>query len=421
MKSRRWIILALLFCASVINFIDRQSLSILARTIQDELGISDLGYSTVVQMFLFAYMLSFLGAGWVTDRLGIRLSMTLFIAWWSLSNMLTGLAGSLRSLAGARFLLGAGESGLYTVAPKVVGELFSPAQRGLAVGVYTAGATIGATVAPPLIAFLALNYGWRPAFFITGALGLFWIIPWLIFYRPAGKGVAEPVAAPAAIGAGREWRWRDVLFCREALLLLAARTLTDPVWHFVLFWFPKYLTDVQKMSLPELGRIAWIVYLAADVGCLAGGFLSGRLVQRGLRPVEARKWTMTAAAVLIPCSALVPLFEAKFAIMTLVSIIALAHMTWIVTLTTLAVDLFPASRLGSIFGVIAAGSGLGGMLFTNLVGRLVTHFSYSPVFVIMGCMHPIALILIWRAVASARWNGNDPAGAGVATVEEKTA
>ena len=395
MKHRRWIVLGLLFLASVINFIDRQSLSILARTIQDALGISDLGYSTVVQLFLFAYMLSFLGVGWVTDRLGIRVSMTLFIAWWSLSNMLTGLASSLRSLGAARFLLGMGESGLYTVAPKVVGEQFAPAQRGLAVGVYTAGATIGATVAPPLLAWLAVNYGWRGAFFATGALGLLWIIPWLIFYRPAAN------VAPAA-PVKSDWRWRDVFFCREALLLLAARTLTDPVWHFVLFWFPKYLTDVHKMSLPELGRIAWLVYLAADIGCVAGGFLSGRFIHRGLRPADARKWTMTIAAALIPCSALVPFCDGRFAIMALVSLVALAHMTWIVTLTTLAVDLFPARRLGAIFGVISAGSGLGGMLFTNLVGRLVTHFSYSPVFIIMGCLHPIALVLIWRAAASAR-------------------
>lgn len=403
MNHRRWIVLALLFCGSVINFIDRQSLSILARTIQDALQITDLGYATVVQMFLFAYMLSFLAAGWVTDRLGIRLSMTLFIAWWSVANMLTGLATSLRSLAGARFLLGMGESGLYTVAPKVVGEQFPPTQRAAAVGIYTAGATIGATIAPPLLAWLAVDYGWRGAFFATGALGLVWIVPWLIFYRPAPatsgatapaeSGAILPTPSPAKFG------WRDVFLCREALLLLGARVLTDPVWHFVLFWFPKYLTDVHKMPLPELGRIVWLVYLAADVGCIAGGLLSGYLVKRGLRAPDARKWTMAIAAALIPCSAFVPLCEGKAAIMVLVSILALAHMTWIVTLTTLAVDLFPAERLGSIFGVVAAGSGLGGMLFTNLVGRLVTYVSYSPVFIIMGCLHPIALVLIWRAAA----------------------
>jgi ACS family hexuronate transporter-like MFS transporter len=220
-------------------------------------------------------------------------------------------------------------------------------------------------------------------------------------YRPAAQPAAEPARA-AALPDKEKWGWRDVFLCPEALLLLAARTLTDPVWHFVLFWFPKYLTDVHRMPLPELGRVAWIVYLAADIGCVAGGLLSGRLIQRGLRPVEARKWTMTLAAMLIPCSALVPFVDSRAAMFALVSIIALAHMTWIVTLTTLAVDLFPARRLGSLFGVIAAGSGLGGMLFTNLVGRLVTHVSYSPVFMIMGCLHPLALLLIWRVVARAR-------------------
>jgi ACS family hexuronate transporter-like MFS transporter len=399
MKHYKWIILALLFLASVINFIDRQSLSILARTIQDDLKISDMGYSTIVQTFLFAYMLSFLAAGWITDRLGIKLSMTLFIAWWSAANLLTSAVNSLRGLTATHFLLGSGESGLYTVAPKVVGELFRPEQRGFAVGAYTAGATIGATIAPPLIAFLAVSYGWRGAFFVTGLLGFIWIIPWLLLYKP-GKGVVavkQEFAKPEV----DDWKWSDVFTCKEALLLLAARTMTDPVWHFVLFWFPKFLRDAHGFSLQDVGRIAWIVYLAADFGCIFGGLLSGRLVSRGFRPPEARKWTMTAAAALIPLSALVPFLEAKAAILAVVSLVALGHMTWVVTLTTLAVDLFPARRLGRIFGLIAAGSGLGGMLFTNIVGRLVTHFSYSPVFVLMGFMHPIALLLIWKAVSVA--------------------
>jgi ACS family hexuronate transporter-like MFS transporter len=394
-KSYKWLILFLLFCASVINFIDRQSLSVLATTIQSDLNISTLGYSDVVQMFLFAYTISFFVVGWVTDKLGIRLSMTLFIAWWSISNMLTGFANSLRSLSLARFFLGAGESGLYTVSPKVVGEIFPPEQRGLAVGIYTAGATIGATIAPPLIAFLALTYSWRAAFVVTGALGLIWMVPWLLFYRQSAKPAVEtPVVKEKS-----DWRWIDVFFSREALLLLAARTLTDPVFHFVLFWFPKYMIEKHDMTLKSFGKIGWIVYLAADIGAVSGGFFSGILVKRGLRAPDARKWTMTMVACLLPFSAIVPFISAKAAIFTFVSIIALAHMTWVVCLTTLAVDLFPSKRLGAIFGVIAAGSGLGGMLFTNLVGHLVTSFSYKPVFVLMGFLHPLALILIWRAVA----------------------
>src|SRR5262249_32597171 len=159
----------------------------------------------------------------------------------------------------------------------------------------------------------------------TGALGLLWIIPWLLFYRSAPH--AAPATATAPVAARKsDWTWRDVFLCREALLLLGARVLTDPVWHFVLFWFPKYLTDVHKMPLPELGRIAWVVYLAADIGCLVGGLVSGYLVKRGLRAPDARKWTMTFAAALIPCSMFVPLCDGKTAILVLVSIVALAHM-----------------------------------------------------------------------------------------------
>ncbi len=212
MKRFRWIILGLLFVASVINYIDRQSLSILARTIQNELSISDIGYSNVVQIFLFAYMLSFLVSGWITDRLGIRASMALFIGWWSIANILTAFVGSLRGLAAARFLLGAGESGLYVVAPKVVAQLFPASQRGLAVGIYSAGATVGATIAPPLLAWLTLNYGWRSAFVVGGAMGLVWIIPWLLVYRSAETPApAAPLpATPAAIEADTD-RWWDIV------------------------------------------------------------------------------------------------------------------------------------------------------------------------------------------------------------------
>src|SRR5688500_8708919 len=187
MKHIRWAILALLFLASVINYVDRQSLSILARTIQDDLKISDIGYSFVVQVFLFAYMLSFLVAGFITDRLGVRASMTLFIAWWSVVTRLAGFVTPLRGLAATRSLLGMGESGLYVVAPKVVSQMSPASQRGLAVGIYSAGATIGATIAPPLIAWLTLAHGWRAAFIAGGVIGLIWIVPWMLTYRPSDR------------------------------------------------------------------------------------------------------------------------------------------------------------------------------------------------------------------------------------------
>jgi ACS family hexuronate transporter-like MFS transporter len=399
MKHFRWAVLGLLFLASVINYIDRQSLSILARTIQDDLHISDVGYSTIVQMFLFAYMLSFLVAGWITDRLGIRASMTLFIAWWSVANILTGFVGSLRTLAATRFLLGAGESGLYVVAPKVVSQLFPPSQRGLAVGIYSAGATIGATIAPPLIAILTVRYGWRAAFIGGGILGLIWIIPWLLIYRThhAEESRHSVAAIPLSSNEDGSWRWWHVLRIEGILPLVLIRVLTDPVWQFILFWFPKYLTDVHHLSLERMGQIGWVPYLAADIGGVLGGYASGVLVQRGFRPVDARKWVMVFCAIIIPIGALlVPLIGGSGMIVMLIAVVAFAEFTWMVTATALAVDVLPAARFGRAYGIIAAGSGLGGMVFMHIVGHLVTSFSYTPVFVLMACVHPIALFLVWR-------------------------
>lgn len=427
----RWAILGLLFCASVINYIDRQSLSILARTIQDDLRISDEGYSTIVQFFLLAYMLSFLVAGWVTDRIGIRRSMTLFIAWWSVANLLTGLVGSMRQLAATRFLLGAGESGLYVVAPKVVSQIFPASQRGLAVGIYSAGATIGATIAPPLIAWLTLNhsYGWRAAFVVGGTIGLIWIIPWLLTYRAETPAVVAPTipAAPAVQSgplpldyAAPRTTWIQNFLSKEVILLLLIRAITDPVWQFILFWFPKYMADARGMSLAEIGRIGWVPYLAADIGGVLGGLASGLLIKRGFIPVDARKWVMAVCAVMIPAGAgLVAWSQSSSFIVVMMAVIAFAEFTWMVTMTALAVDVLPTDRIGRMFGVIAAGSGLGGMLFMEVIPRLVESYSYTPVFVLMGCLHPIAFVLVWAVAASnRRANGTvDAMSAAAATPE----
>ena len=434
MKSFRWIILGLLFLASVINYIDRQSLSILARTIQDELAISDRGYSNVVQLFLFAYMLSFLVAGWVTDRLGVRWSMTLFIAWWSAANILTGFVSSLRGLSVSRFLLGAGESGLYVVAPKVVAKLFPASQRGLAVGIYSAGATVGATIAPPLLAWLALNYGWRSAFIVGGTLGLIWIVPWLLLYHvretpepstqpvspdaareaapenpaPAPATPAVAAAVPLPLTTPARERWWEAFFSREVLLLLSIRALTDPVWQFILFWLPKYLTDVHGQTLEQVGRIGWVPYLAADIGGVLGGFASGWLILRGFRPVDARKWVMLACGITIPIGALLVTRTVSVStIVVLMAVIAFAEFTWMVTMTALAVDVLPVERMGRMFGVIAAGSGFGGILFMKAVGEIVTIGSYTPVFFIIACLHPIALACVWM-VAKRRTSEEAP-------------
>lgn len=394
--NRRWWILGLLFLSTVLNYVDRQTLSVLARTIQTDLHLSDLDYSTVVQVFLFAYTLAYLVVGRVTDWMGTRWSMALFIGWWSIANMLTGFVRSLRELAGCRFLLGLGEAGNYTAAPKSVGEWFEPKDRGLAVGIYTAGAMVGATIAPPMIAWFGAAYGWRFAFVGTGVLGLAWIVPWLLVYRTG------PLAARQ--GGTRERIpeseiWRAVLSDPRAWLLMGARMLSDPVWYFYLFWFPKYLMDERGRTLAQMGSIAWVVYLAADLGSVLGGSGSGWLIRRGQSPFAARLNMMRFAAFIAPAGCLIAAGLPVPIVLLLAGIVSFVHLTWQVTMGALIVDVFPENRMATVFGFIAAGSGLGGMLSTAAVGWLVTHYSYRPVFLLMAVMHPLAFLLA-RQVAS---------------------
>ena len=402
-RNLRWWITGLLFLSTVINYMDRQNLSILARTIQDDLHITDLQYSDVVQAFLLAYTVAYLIAGRLTDYLGTRVAMACFVTWWAVADTLTSLSTGLLSLGFFRFLLGVGEPGNYTAAPKAVSEWFPPKERGLVVGIYTAGATLGATLAPPLIAFLGSRMHWRAVFLCTGSLGLIWVLPWLWLYRRPEQHPRITDEEKALVLSGKEnddmsmpaeGRWRYILKRRETWLLLFARMVTDPVWYFYLFWFPKYLMDARHLTLTEVGRVAWIVYLAADVGCIGGGYLSGVLIRRGFTPASSRVWVMGIAAVLLPLSPLVNAAPTALAAVGIAAIAAFSHLSWQINLSTLIVDIYPKPVLGTVFGLVAAGSGLGGMISTNLVGRAVTYYSYAPVFIAMGFLHPVAYILL---------------------------
>ena len=400
----RWWIVGLLFLSTVINYVDRQTLSVLARTIQDDLGISDSGYARIVQAFLLAYTISYLVSGRITDWLGTRVSMAAFIVWWSLANIGTAFASSIFTLGLWRLLLGVGEPGNWTVGPKALSEWFPARERGLAYGIFTMGATIGATVAPPLIAWLALSYGWRGAFVVTGVLGLLWVIPWLWLYRPPhehprltdAERVLVPPPAPTSTTGGAEWTlWRTLLTQRDTGLLLGTRVLTDPVWYFYLFWFPKYLTDTRGLSLIEVGRVAWVVYLAADLGALGGGWLSGRLIDRGYAPVAARKLVLRIAATTILVGPLVAWAPSIPLVLLCAAVVACSQLAWQVTIGALIVDRYPPASVATAFGIVAAGSGFGGMVSTGIVGYLVSNYSYVPVFVTMALLHPLALALVW--------------------------
>lgn len=404
----RWWIVSLIFFASVLNYVDRQALSILAPTIQKDLALSNEDYASVLNWFLIAYTVALIVSGKIVDRFGVRWSLALFVGWWSISNILTGFARSATSLGVCRFFLGLGEAGNWTAAPKAVSEWFPAKERGLAIGIYTLGATVGATLAPILIIGLASWHSWQAAFIVTGSAGLVWLIPWLWLYRRPSEHprlsteertliesgqAAELAANPAAVP---DWgKWHRVLLRREVLLLIFARMLTDPVWYFFQFWFAKYLYDSRGLDQKSLS-VTWVVYLAADIGVLSGGWLSGILIKRGTAPSRSRLWIMLGCAVLVPLGAVIPHVDALWLVLAFGMVAVLAHLAWLINLSALVVDLVPRGSLAFAFGVIAAGSSLGGLMMNKAVGSLVTNTSYDPAFGFMLLLHPLAWLLAWQ-------------------------
>jgi MFS transporter, ACS family, hexuronate transporter len=388
----RWALLALLFFSTVLNYLDRQALSILATTIQVDLSITDAAYAHIVQAFLFAYTIAYLLAGRITDWLGSRMALALFVAWWSVANLVTGLARSAFELGAARFALGLGEPGNYTVGSKVVSERFPAAERGLAFGIYTAGAMVGATIAPPLIGGVAMVYGWRSAFVVTGAAGLLWLGAWLWIHPREERAVKVPGVAQEGV------LWGTLLRDRTLWLLVLSRAVADPVWYFYLFWFPKYLNDVRGMKLAAVASIAWVVYLAADLGSVGGGAISSWLVKRGIEPTRSRLMAMAGAALVAPIGMVSAFHPALPVLFAIGAAVAFAHLVYQINISTLVVDLYPGRNIATVFGIIGAGSALGGMLSAEVVGSLVSSGNFDRSFVLMAFLHPIAFGVAWLAV-----------------------
>lgn len=410
-RGLRWWIAGMLFLASVLNYIDRQALSILAPTIQADLGISDAQYGNIVSLFLVAYTIAYLFSGRVVDAMGSRLGLALFVGWWSVANMLTGFARSAASLGGFRFLLGLGEAGGYTASPKVVSEWFPPKDRGIAVGMYSVGGSVGATIAPLLVIMLANYWGWRSAFVVTGGLGLVFVALWLLLYRDPRRhpwltereralileGAASETPEPAQAGPKlREWtRWKTILAEPAVWALMGARLLTDPVWYFVQFWMPKYLHSEHGFEQRQLAWM-WVVFLAADIGFLASGFVSGWMVKRGREARAARLRLMFFCALLVPLAPLITLMPSMPGVFAVAMLVSLAHTAWLASLSTYVVDLVPKPILGTAFGFIAAGSAVGGILMNQGVAWAIGHHSYDYCFYAMVVLHPLAFVLIRR-------------------------
>lgn len=397
----RWWIAGLLFTATAINYIDRQALSVVAPSLTKELHLTPVQYAGILQGFLYAYTIMYLVSGILVDRWGTRAALAVFMVWWSSASILHAWARTAGQLIFVRVLLGIGEPGNFMAGNRVVSEWYPPQERAFVNGLGQSGAAVGAVVAAPLVVWLSGWLGWRSMFAVTGCLGFVWLGAWLLVYRVPGRHpwitagelllVQERDAAkrPPATGA----RWIELWRLPQTWGLFGARFVADPVWWFYLFWLPKYLVEQHGLSMLQMGMLAWLPYLTADIGSIAGGLLSGILVKRGRQVLEARSAVMLPFALLMPLNILLAFHPPVAIAIAIICIVTFSHMAWRTNLGTVTNDLYPTGMVGSISGMVAFATGLSGALFTNLTGHMVQRFSYDIIFIVMGFMHPAAYLV----------------------------
>lgn len=404
-NNLRWWIAGLLAAATALNYLDRQSLPVVITEVQKTIPVTDQEYARLQMLFLFAYGVMYAGGGKVMDLLGTRLGYALMIAWWSAAAFLHGLVGSVLGLGAARFLLGLGEGGGFPGSAKAVSEWFPPRERSFAFGIFNTGSSVGAVIAPPLIAAVVLSLGWRWVFFLTGAAGLVWAAVWLIYYDPPRKhrlitveerDYIEASFGHASVTAEETPRlgWIDLFHYRQVWGLLGAKFLSDSAWYFYIFWLPKYLGDVRHLEIREIGYYAWIPYALAGAGSFTGGWLSSHLLRRGVSIDRSRKIALGLSAALMPASLAIAASPLTLAI-AFFSMAMFGHQFWSTIMQTLAADMFPSRVVGSVAGLMGAVGSFGAMLFSGLVGVLLTGYqSYFPVFLLVALMHPAAFVIV---------------------------
>jgi ACS family hexuronate transporter-like MFS transporter len=321
-----------------------------------------------------------------------------------------------------RFLLGAAESANFVGAQKVAAEWFPPKDRGTLNGWVQAGTVTGAIITPLIAVWMADRWGWQSAFISTGALGLVWAAAWFWFYHLPEKHPRISTEELALIREGEKERRRDGETERTSLSssvpqslrptlipffrlpqtwgLLLARIISDPVWWFYLFWLPKYLTEREGMTEQRMSYVVWIPYLIADVGSVAGGWYSGRLIARKVGAVAARKVVMIVAALMMPLGMLLVLRPPIPVALAIISFVLGVHSAWKTNLVTLTVDIFPRPIVATIHGIVAMGGGIGGALFQSFAGQVIDKYSYTPLLVLMGVLHPLAYVCVRALVKS---------------------
>jgi ACS family hexuronate transporter-like MFS transporter len=403
----RWVIIGMVFFATLINYIDRLTLSVLGPKIVEDLQLSNTEFGTIATWFLLAYTISQSLSGKLYDKIGVKKGFTVSIVVWSLAAMAHAFSTGLKSLSFFRFILGLGEAGNWPGAAKTVAEWFPTKQRAFAMAIFNSGAAIGSIIAPPIIVGITAYFGhWYETFIITGALGFVWLIFWWWIYDSpenhkwiTQKEVdlirADDEKKDETLTEEKPLGWFDLLKYRQTWGIVLARFLVDPVWWLYITWLPLFLYKAHGFDLKQIALFAWVPYVAADVGSLLGGWMSGFLIGRGWTVNNARKAVIGFAACLMPAGILAAYTSDAMQALALIGVVLFGFQVWINNVQTLPSDFFPKSAVGSVAGLGGTGAGIGSMIFIFTTGWVVDNFSYKPILVTAGLLAPIGTIVLF--------------------------
>ncbi len=389
--SYRWIIVSLLFLATTNNYYNRIILSVVIPEVKRDLSLTDIQYSYIVSAFQFSYMIGMLIAGKMIDWLGTRLGYLAAMFGWSIASVMHGLSGSAILLGLWRGFLGLSEAGNFPGAIKSVSEWFPENERSFATSLFNSGPNVALITGAPVIALLTLYFGWRGAMIIIGSTGIVLMAAWLIFYRKdtpyAGRDINTHFQENVT--------WRRLFQHRETYGIMIGKFLTDPVWWFYLFWLPNYLNSERGYDIKQIAVAVPFIYIIATLMGIVGGWLPGWFMKRGWTLLNARKVTMITCASILPFTIYAVYTDNVWISILFVGLACGAHTGWSNNILTLASDQFPSQAVGSVTGLGGFSGGLGGLLLTSaLVGYIVTYIGYFPVFILMGIMHPTAMLCI---------------------------
>lgn len=406
LKALRWWIIGLVMLGAIVNYLTRSTMGVAAPTLMKDLGISVTEYSWITSAFQLGIMLQPV-CGYILDTLGLRTGFAVFAAAWSLIAMAHGLANNWQGFAVLRGLLGLAEGSAQPAGMKAVATWFPAKERGFAGGVFNIGASIGSVLAPPLVVWAVLTWNWRAAFVLTGVMGLAWVVLWLVCYRAPDQHPSMTEEERALIAAGQEAHL-DAVAGRPSVLsilkqgqfwgIALPRFLADPTWGTLSFWVPLYLSQTRGFDLKQIALFAWMPFVAADLGCMAGPVIAMFLQKRGVSLINARRIAFTLGAVLMTGMMFVGKVESAYAAIALLCLGGFAHQTLSVTVITMASDLFRRNEVATVAGLAGMMGNLGLLLFSLLIGGLVTKIGYDPFFVALGVLDIAGAVLLWTLV-----------------------